>query len=145
MSTSKIESWSCREARDTEDLAASLAPGLKAGDVLLLSGSLGAGKTCFTRGLGQGLGLDPDLVLSPTFQLVRELRGGRLPLFHVDLYRLAGPAEAARLGLEEYFDADGVTVVEWPERLGPLAPPQAWRVAIDALDGGERHITLERP
>ena len=145
MSISKVESWSCREPGDTENLAASLAPGLKAGDVLLLSGSLGAGKTCFTRGLGKGLGLDPDLVLSPTFQLVRELRGGRLPLFHVDLYRLTGPAEAGRLGLDEYFDGDGVTVVEWPERLGPLAPRQSWLVAIDALDNGERRVTLERP
>jgi tRNA threonylcarbamoyladenosine biosynthesis protein TsaE len=145
MSTSRIDSWSCRRPEDTEGLAASMAPGLKAGDVLLLSGALGAGKTCFTRGLGQGLGLPPDAVLSPTFQLVRELEGGRLPLYHVDLYRLSGPAEVERLGLEEYFDGGGVTVVEWPERLGPLAPPQAWRVALEALEDGERHITLERP
>ncbi|HXB98475.1 MAG TPA: tRNA (adenosine(37)-N6)-threonylcarbamoyltransferase complex ATPase subunit type 1 TsaE [bacterium] len=145
MSTSKIETWSCRQALDTESLAASLAPGLKAGDVVLLSGPLGAGKTCFTRGLGQGLGLDPESVLSPTFQLVRELRGGRLPLFHVDLYRLSGPAEAERLGLDEYFDGDGVTVVEWPERLGPLAPRNAWRVSLEALEDGERRVTVERP
>jgi len=144
MSTSKTESWSCRQARDTESLAASLAPELQPGDVLLLSGGLGAGKTCFTRGLGEGLGLDPESVLSPTFQLVRELRGGRLPLFHVDLYRLSGPAEAGRLGLEEYFDGDGVTVVEWPERLGALAPAHAWRVRFEAMDDGERRISLER-
>lgn len=145
MSTSRPETWSCRQALDTEALASSLAPELRAGDVLLLSGPLGAGKTCFTRGLGLGLGLDPESVLSPTFQLVRELRGGRLPLFHVDLYRLGGPGEVERLGLDEYFDGDGVTVVEWPERLGPLAPAGAWKVSLEALDDGERRVTLERP
>jgi tRNA threonylcarbamoyladenosine biosynthesis protein TsaE len=145
MSTSKIETWSCRGARDTENLAASLAPGLRPGDVLLLSGALGAGKTCFTRGLGEGLGLDPATVLSPTFQLVRELRGGRLPLFHVDLYRLSGPPEVGRLGLEEYFDGDGLTVVEWPERLGPLAPSHAWKISLEAMEDGGRRISLERP
>ena len=104
---SRLETWTCRQALDTEALAASLAPELKAGDVMLLSGPLGAGKTCFTRGLGVGLGLDPEAVLSPTYQLVREVRGGRLPLFHVDLYRLCGPDEVGRLGLEEYFDGEG--------------------------------------
>ena len=135
----------CAAPADTEALAASLASALHPGDVLLLSGPLGAGKTCFTRGLAAGLGLQADQVLSPTFQLVRELRGGRLPLFHIDLYRLSGPAEAARLGLEEYFDGDGVSVVEWPERLGALAPTGAWAVALTPQENGERLVTWIRP
>lgn len=145
MSTSAPEIRLCPAAEDTEALAASLAPALAPGDVLLLRGPLGAGKTCFTRGLAAGLGLDADAVLSPTFQLVRELRGGRLPLFHIDLYRLRDAAEAVRLGLEEYFDGDGVSVVEWPERLGPLEPAGAWRVDLEPLDSGERRVTLRRP
>lgn len=125
-------------------MAAALAPGLRAGDVLLLSGELGAGKTCFTRGLARALG-HRDSVLSPTFQLLREHRGGRLDLFHVDLYRLAGPAEAQALGLEEYFDGEGVCAVEWPERLGPMAPAGAWRIHFEARDDGSRDVTVQRP
>jgi tRNA threonylcarbamoyladenosine biosynthesis protein TsaE len=135
----------CALPSDTEALAAALARELGPGDVVLLSGPLGAGKTCFTRGLGAGLGLGPEAVLSPTFQLVREARGGRLPLFHVDLYRLSGPAEAAGLGLEEYFDGEGVTVVEWPDRLGPLAPPGCWRVSLEPADDGSRRVRVLRP
>lgn len=145
MSISRLETWVCPLPQDTEARAAGLAAALKPGDVLLLSGPLGAGKTCFTRGLAAGLGLDPGKVLSPTFQLVRELRGGRLPLFHVDLYRLEGPDVVERLGLEEYFDADGVTVVEWPERLGRLGPSGCWRVGLEPRDDGARLVSVERP
>lgn len=145
MSISRLETWVCPLPQDTEASAAGLAAALKPGDVLLLNGPLGAGKTCFTRGLAVGLGLEPGKVLSPTFQLVRELRGGRLPLFHVDLYRLEGPDEVERLGLEEYFDADGVTVVEWPERLGRLRPSGCWRVRLELLDDGARLVSVERP
>ncbi len=145
MSISVAEEKLCAAPADTEALAAGMAAELGPGDVLLLSGPLGAGKTCFTRGLAAGLGLKADQVLSPTFQLVRELRGGRLPLYHIDLYRLAGPAEAARLGLEEYFDGEGISVVEWPERLGALVPAGAWSVALEPLESGERRIRWSRP
>lgn len=144
MNTSGAE-VSCAGPGDTESLAAGLAAELKAGDVLLLSGVLGAGKTCFVRGLARGLGHPEGGVLSPTFQLVRESRGGRLPLYHIDLYRLAGPGEVLGLGLEEYFDGDGVCAVEWPERLGPLAPGGAWRISLLPLDDGVRRLTVERP
>jgi tRNA threonylcarbamoyladenosine biosynthesis protein TsaE len=144
MSTSAPELRLCPGPADTEALAAELAPGLKPGDVLLLSGELGAGKTCFTRGLARALG-HADTVLSPTFQLMREHRGGRLDLFHVDLYRLAGPAEAQGLGLEEYFDGGGVCAVEWPERLGALAPAGCWRLHFEALDDGTRRVSVRRP
>ncbi|QVI35498.1 tRNA (adenosine(37)-N6)-threonylcarbamoyltransferase complex ATPase subunit type 1 TsaE [Lacticaseibacillus chiayiensis] len=100
--------------------AASLSPHLRAGDVLLLDGDLGAGKTSFTKGLAKGLGIT-DYVKSPTFTIIREYRHGRLPLYHMDLYRLEdGGAED--LGLEEYFEGDGVSVVEWPDFLGASEP-----------------------
>src|SRR5918995_4815895 len=94
------------------DLAASLSPG----DVLLLSGDLGAGKTAFVRGLAEGLGIDPGEVSSPTFTLLHEYRGGRLTLYHADLYRLDHTG-TEDLGLEEAGASDGVLAIEWPERL----------------------------
>ena len=89
---------------------------LSAGSVVLLAGDLGAGKTAFVRGLADGLGLDPAEVTSPTFTLIQEYRGGRLPLFHVDLYRLK-PAEVDDLGLDEMTVSGGVMAIEWPDRL----------------------------
>ena len=128
----------------TRALAASLAQQLEPGSVLLLYGDLGSGKTCFCQGLAQGLGLDPALVTSPTFTLLHEHQGGRLPFFHADLYRLASPGACEGLGLEEAFEA-GVCAVEWPERLGPLAPPKAWRVDFTAIGPEQRLIEVRRP
>src|SRR5262245_64938273 len=93
-----------------------MAASLSAGDVLLVSGQLGAGKTAFVRGLAQGLGIEEDEVSSPTFTLVHEYRGGRLTLYHVDLYRLERAA-TDDLGLDEMGVADGVLAIEWPDRL----------------------------
>jgi tRNA threonylcarbamoyladenosine biosynthesis protein TsaE len=101
---------------ETVAVAKGFASTLKAGDVLLVSGDLGAGKTTFVRGVAEGLGVDPDEVSSPTFTLVHEYRGGRLDLYHADLYRL-DRAAAADLGLEEMGVQGGVLAVEWPERL----------------------------
>jgi tRNA threonylcarbamoyladenosine biosynthesis protein TsaE len=126
-------------------LGAELAREFKAGDVLLLEGPLGVGKTCLTRGLARGLGADPATVLSPTFALVREIHGGRLPLHHVDLYRLQGPEEALGLDLDELFDGDGLCVVEWPERLGPLSPAGAWRLSLAIQADGAREARCRRP
>src|SRR3954452_11169759 len=89
----------------TADVGRELAASLSAGDVLLLYGDLGAGKTAFVRGLAEGLGIQRDDVSSPTFTLIQEYRGGRLPLFHVDLYRIDDPREFDELGLEEIAEA----------------------------------------
>jgi tRNA threonylcarbamoyladenosine biosynthesis protein TsaE len=118
------------------DFAASLGPG----SVLLLSGDLGAGKTAFVRGLAEGLGMDPRDVTSPTFTLVQEYRGGRLPLYHVDLYRLKA-IEVDDLGLDEMMLAGGVTAIEWPDRL-PRSIEGAVLVNIEHGDGNERLIEI---
>jgi tRNA threonylcarbamoyladenosine biosynthesis protein TsaE len=115
------------------DLAATLSPG----DVLLLSGNLGAGKTAFVRGLAEGLGIDPEDVSSPTFTLVHEYGGGRLMLYHADLYRLERAA-TDDLGLEELNR--GVLAIEWPDRLTHLLPG-ARQISIEILDGDTRRIT----
>ena len=99
-----------------------LAPLLQAGDVLVLNGDLGAGKTTFTKGLAAGLGIQ-QMIKSPTFTIIREYQGGRLPLYHMDVYRLeAGGGQD--LGLEEYFDGDGISVVEWAQFVADELPPE---------------------
>ena len=124
---------------DTRAIAAALAPTLPPGAVVLLSGDLGAGKTAFVRGLAEGLAIDPDEVTSPTFTLVHEYRGGRLPLIHVDLYRL-DRAELDEIGLDQDLAATGVTAVEWAERL-TRAIPNA--VVVRILDQGEDLRSIE--
>lgn len=126
---------------DTRRLAAELAATLEPGTVLLLSGDLGAGKTAFVRGLAQGLGIDPGEVTSPTFTLVHEYRGGRLPLVHVDLYRL-DTAQLDEIGLDDHLALTGIVAIEWPERLTrPI--PGATRIRIDDAGGDDRTITTE--
>jgi tRNA threonylcarbamoyladenosine biosynthesis protein TsaE len=118
-----------------------LAKTLEADAVVLLHGELGAGKTAFVRGLAEGLGVPPDEVTSPTFTLIQEYRGGRLPLFHVDLYRLNDPREVDDLGLEEIGDA-GVLAIEWAEKLPRPISAAAVVVRITHGDGDSRTITL---
>lgn len=125
---------------ETERLAESLAATLAAGDAVMLSGGLGAGKTAFVRGLARGLGVDPTEVSSPTFTLVHEYSGGRLALYHADLYRL-GQAAVEDLGLEEMGARDGVLAVEWPERLAHQMPG-AVRVHLDVVDDTTRRVSI---
>jgi tRNA threonylcarbamoyladenosine biosynthesis protein TsaE len=94
---------------------------VRRGDLIGLRGELGAGKTCLVRGLAEGLGIPPHKVRSPTFTLVNEYSGGRLPLYHIDLYRLT-PSAVDRMALRDYLYGDGICVVEWFERLGEDAP-----------------------
>ena len=126
---------------ETAAVANALAAELVAGDILLLSGSLGAGKTAFVRGLAEGLGIDAHAVSSPTFTLVHEYRGGRLTLYHVDLYRL-DRAATEDLGLEELGVSDGVLAIEWPDRLTHTLGP-ATRVHLDIVDDTTRRISID--
>jgi tRNA threonylcarbamoyladenosine biosynthesis protein TsaE len=131
---------------ETEALAETWGRTAQGGEVIALSGDLGAGKTALVRGLARGLGC-PGRVHSPTFTLVNEYRGGRLTLFHLDLYRLETPAALASAGLEEFFLAEAVTVIEWAERLDlvdlrlPLAGMRRVRFAVTG--DAERVISYE--
>ena len=131
-----IETGSFRTAspEETEALGRHVGAGLDAPAVLLLAGELGAGKTLFTRGLAAGLGVDPDEVSSPSFSLVNRYEGGRLPLYHLDLYRLSGARAVYDLGLEEILDEPAVVAIEWPDRLAGFPMPCAYLVEI-AYDG----------
>jgi tRNA threonylcarbamoyladenosine biosynthesis protein TsaE len=109
---------------------------------VLLSGELGAGKTAFVRGIAEGLGIDPVEVTSPTFTLVQEHRGGRVPLFHVDLYRLE-PTEVDDLGLDELTVSGGVTAIEWSDRL-PRVFEGAIAVRLALGNGSTRTVAITR-
>jgi tRNA threonylcarbamoyladenosine biosynthesis protein TsaE len=131
-----------RSEAETHAVARDLAVTLHAGDVLLLAGNLGAGKTAFVRGLAAGLGIDPEDVSSPTFTLVHEYRGGRLTLYHADLYRLE-KAAAEDIGLEEMGVEDGVLAIEWPDRL-VHEMPGAIQVSLEIVSDTQRRITVQR-
>lgn len=125
-----------------QQFAKQLADRLTAGDVLLLDGDLGAGKTSFTKGLAAGLGIE-DYIKSPTFTIVREYQSGRLPLYHMDIYRLEDGG-VSELGLEEYFEGDGVSVVEWPEFLAESLPDDYLMIHLqkDDQDDQLRHLSF---
>jgi tRNA threonylcarbamoyladenosine biosynthesis protein TsaE len=106
-----------RGEAETRAFGARLALRLRGGEIIGLCGDLGAGKTCFVRGVAEGLGVPAQRVRSPTFTMINEYGGGRLPLYHVDLYRLQ-PSDVDRLALREYLYGEGVAVVEWFEHLG---------------------------
>lgn len=125
---------------ETRAVAAALAAELRPGDVVLLHGDLGAGKTVFVKGLAEGLGLDPDGITSPTFTLVHGYLGGRLPLLHLDLYRL-NAADLDEVGLDPDQAALGVVVVEWAERL-TRRPAGAIAVWIGDLGAEAREIRV---
>ena len=126
----------------TRAVAAALAATLVAGDVVLLHGGLGAGKTVFVTGLAEGLGLDPDAVTSPTFTLVHQYSGGRLPLVHLDLYRI-DYIDLDDVGFDPALAESGVLVVEWAERLRHDLPG-AVTVRITDLGGDARRIETAR-
>ncbi len=128
---------------ETEALGARLARALEPGAVVAFTGDLGAGKTAFVRGLARGLGVQ-DRVTSPTFTIVNEYEGGRLPLFHFDLYRLGSADELFDIGWEDYLARGGVCAVEWSERMEELLEPGTIRVDLRrGEDESRRVITVE--
>ena len=120
---------------ETEAWAAAWAKGLPDGTVIALRGDLGAGKTCFVRGLAAGLGITAS-VHSPTFTLINEYRGPRC-LYHLDLYRLAGAEDAWEIGIDQYLPGDGITAIEWAERISALLPVDTIEVTLE--HGDEPH------
>ncbi len=133
--------YTTHSPEETEALGESLAKHLPAGTVLAYRGDLGAGKTAFTRGLARGLGCR-DLVTSPTYTIVNEYLGGRLPLFHFDMYRLQSSDDLWDIGWEDYLDRGGVCAVEWSENVED-AMAGAIAVTIEKLGDTTRRITIE--
>ena len=128
---------------ETEALGAALAEELKPGAVVAFTGDLGAGKTAFVRGLARGLGIG-ERVTSPTFTIVNEYEGGRLPLFHFDMYRLASADELFDIGWEDYLARGGVCAVEWSENVAEAMDESTIRVDIRRGDGeNQRIVTIE--
>ena len=114
----------------TETMGIHLGKIAEPGDIITLAGTLGAGKTALTQAIGRGLGLDPRIyITSPTFGLLHEYQG-RIPLYHLDLYRLGSEEEIESLGFPEYFYGHGLTVIEWPERLGTLMPAERLHIEL---------------
>jgi tRNA threonylcarbamoyladenosine biosynthesis protein TsaE len=128
-------------AAETEASGRQFAPGLHAGDIVALQGELGAGKTHMIKGIVAGLG-SADPVTSPTFTLVHEYSGGRLPVYHFDFFRLEDARSAARLGLDDYFFSEGVSLVEWADRFPELLPKEARWIRIEVKSPQERVIHL---
>ena len=118
------------KAEDTREFAKMLAKEAKEGQIYLLSGDLGTGKTAFDQGFAQGLGIE-DYVNSPTFTIMQIYDKGRLPLYHFDVYRIGDSSEMDELGYEEYFFGNGVSLVEWPEMIEDILPDDAIRITIE--------------
>lgn len=138
LSTEKITSTNVER---THALGAQLGRVVRSGDVVALQGDLGAGKTNFVQGLAQGLGITED-VSSPTFILANEYLGGRLPLYHIDAYRVENAAEAEGFGLDDYLTGDGVTVVEWAERVRAALPHDLLWIEMEYRDETTRALTV---
>lgn len=129
--------------QETYEFGLTLGRQLEGGERIVLSGDLGTGKTVFVRGVAAGLDIAPQDVGSPSFTLIHEYKGGRFPLFHVDLYRVESDEELATLGLEELLDSDAAIVVEWGERLPPYYRRDALVVRFYDVGEGARRIELE--
>jgi tRNA threonylcarbamoyladenosine biosynthesis protein TsaE len=130
-----------RSPGETQGIGEVIGKAALPGDVLLLEGKLGAGKTCLTQGIARGLDID-EYVLSPTFVIMREFYG-RLPLYHIDLYRLDNIDETMDLGLDEYLYGTGICIVEWAEKALSILPPKHLMIRIDYLSDTERTFRFE--
>jgi tRNA threonylcarbamoyladenosine biosynthesis protein TsaE len=130
-----------RNAADTFAVGRWLAERIRAGDVVALTGELGAGKTCLVKGIAAAFGIAQPIT-SPTFTLIHEYTGGRLPLYHIDLYRVDSIEQALAIGIEDYLQPDGITVIEWAEKIGSLLPASATRVRLEITDETERRIEV---
>ncbi len=131
-----------KSPEETIQAGVALALRLRSGDVVALCGDLGAGKTHFTKGVVQGLGGDAAEVCSPTFTLVHEYRGGRVPVFHFDLYRLESERELSGVGWEDYLDEDGVMLVEWAHKFESRLPVGTVFVRFEIGEGDERKLEI---
>lgn len=126
----------------TLEIGQTIAKSLLPGDLVNLNGTLGAGKTLLVKGIGQGLGIDPGLVTSPTFAIINEYEGTKFPLYHFDLYRLDSDLELEQIGFEEYFYGQGITVVEWGDLFKHFLPEQRLDIVLESLGTEERQLSV---
>lgn len=132
-----------RDPEGTREAGRRLGSTLTAGDVVALCGPLGAGKTVFTQGVAESLGIE-EPVTSPTFTLISEY-DGTMPMYHMDLYRLGTPEEFVWLGVEEMMNGEGISLIEWSEKAGDELPDRTIRVEIQINRDGGRTISISRP
>ena len=130
-----------QSVEETQRIGERLGKLAGAGDVFCLEGDLGSGKTCFTQGLGRGLGV-AAAIHSPTFILANEHRSGRLPLYHLDVYRMHGADEALGIGLDDYVYGDGVCVIEWAEKIDAALPSERLWIKFRHIDENQRGISF---
>ncbi len=133
--------FECRSAAETQALGQKIAAGLHRGDVLLLSGHMGAGKSEFARGVARGLGIT-CAVPSPSFTILNVYDEGRIPLYHFDWYRIGDESELTDMGLDEFIGGDGAALIEWHERASDLLPDTALEVRLSPREDGVREIEL---
>lgn len=131
-----------QSAQETVDLGEKIGSLLKSGDVIAMTGTLAAGKTTITKGIAKALGIT-DVVTSPTFCLISEYEGTKMPLYHMDVYRLDGPEDFINLGVEDMLDGDGVCIVEWSEKVSSELPKRTIKIEITPLEDGSRQIKIE--
>ena len=136
--------YTSNSPEDTARIAAEIATQLRAGDIILYEGDMGAGKTTFTKGLAAALGIT-DPVTSPTFALVNEYRGDRLSLIHFDMYRINSADDLETTGFFDYMDEDTVLAVEWSENIAEELPEDALRIDIQRIDEDSREISITAP
>jgi tRNA threonylcarbamoyladenosine biosynthesis protein TsaE len=137
-----VATFISNSAAETESFGCRFAGTVKAGEVLALTGDLGSGKTQFVKGLAEGLGARTTAT-SPTFTLIHEYAGGRLPIYHFDFFRIEDKQSAERLGLDEYFFGAGVSVVEWADRFPELIPEDAHWISFETRSENQRAIIVK--
>jgi tRNA threonylcarbamoyladenosine biosynthesis protein TsaE len=136
-----VATFTSNSTAETEAIARKIASELRAGDIVALEGELGAGKTHFTKGLVAGLS-SPAPVTSPTFTIVHEYAGGRLPIYHFDFFRLEDARAARAIALDDYFFGEGVSIVEWADRFPEFIPPNARWIRFEMGSPTERRIEV---
>ena len=138
-----VEVYFSNSANDTENIACEFAKTVEGGTVIAMKGDLGAGKTCFARGFAKGMDFYGD-VNSPTFAIVNEYLGGRLPVYHFDMYRVSGWDDLFSTGYFEYMESGGVLIIEWSENIESALPDDVVTVTIEKIDEQKRKISVER-
>ena len=129
--------------KDTIVIGKIIARNAKKGDIICLFGNFGSGKTVLTKGIAEGLGVDKKNIVSPSFVLLREYLKARIPLFHFDLYRLKDPKDILDIGYEEYLFGEGVTVIEWADRLNSLKPEEFLSISLSVKGSSKRQLVFK--